>query len=431
MTYEETLNYLYNQLPVFQQVGASAYKPGLDNSLTLDRYFGHPHRQYRTIHVGGTNGKGSTSHLLAAILQESGYKVGLYTSPHLTDFRERIRVNGKMISKEYVLDFTSQHLEATLDIHPSFFELTMMLAFDYFAHCKVDVAIIEVGLGGRLDSTNIITPDLGIITNISFDHMQFLGNTLREIATEKAGIIKKGIPVVIGEAEGEIKEVFRNQASTVGAPIYFAEENKLITKASLLPEGKWLFENSRYPHLMGELAGLCQEKNAATVLSAIEILKTQNYRIPEKAVYSGFARVTYLTGLQGRWQKLCSLPKTICDTGHNTGGIAYIVQQLANERYKKLHIVIGMVNDKDIHSVLEMLPRNAVYYFTQASVARALPATALKEQAALVGLEGESYTTVSKAYQTAQEKSHPEDMIFIGGSTFVVADLLSAITSKQ
>lgn len=425
MTYEETLHYLYHQLPVFQQVGSSAYKPGLGNSEALDEFFGHPHQKYRTIHVAGTNGKGSTSHLLAAILQQSGYKVGLYTSPHLVDFRERIRINGEVISKEFVMDFTQRYIKPTQNIHPSFFELTMMMAFDYFAACKVDIAIIEVGLGGRLDSTNIITPDLSIITNISFDHVQFLGNTLPKIAEEKAGIIKHGIPVVIGEADGDVKQVFIDKAEEVKAPIYFAEEFKPITSAQLTDSGKWLFESIQYPNLTGELGGFCQEKNATTVLTAIEILKQNNYTIPTNAVYTGFKNVTRLTGLQGRWQCLGNFPKIICDTGHNIGGMQYIVRQLNSEKFKTLRIVIGMVNDKDINGVLSILPQNAVYYFTQASIPRALPAQDMMQKGLAHGLSGACYITVEDAYKQALTDSDREDLIFIGGSTFIVADLLS------
>ncbi len=431
MTYEETLQYLYAQLPMFQNIGAGAYKPGLQNSEALDNYFGHPHRKFRTIHVAGTNGKGSTSHLLAAILQQNGYKVGLYTSPHLVDFRERIRVNGNMIPKEAVMEFTEKHLDATRHIHPSFFELTMMMAFDYFAQQQVDVAVIEVGLGGRLDSTNIITPDLCVITNISFDHIQFLGNTLPAIAREKAGIIKHGVPVVIGEAAGEVKEVFQQQAQEVQAPIVFAEERHPIASATQQENGFWSFESDEYPHLQGELGGLCQEKNAATVLTAVEQLKRLGYRIDTRSVYEGFARVTELTGLMGRWQQLSSSPRLICDTGHNTGGIAYIAQQLVREKYDTLRIVIGMVNDKDISGVLRMLPTHAVYYFTKASVSRALPEEDFARKAREAGLSGNCYPNVTEAVEAAQKESRPEDLIFVGGSTFIVADLLQYFTSRQ
>ncbi len=430
MTYEETLHYLYNQLPVFQQVGSSAYKPGLGNSEALDVFFDHPHRKYHTIHITGTNGKGSTSHLLAAILQQSGYKVGLYTSPHLVDFRERIRVNGEVISKEAVMDFTQRYIEPTRNIHPSFFELTMMMAFDYFAACKVDVAVIEVGLGGRLDSTNIITPDLSIITNISFDHVQFLGNTLPEIAKEKAGIIKPNIPVLIGEAEGEIKQVFIDKARCENSPIYFAEDIKPIIHSRLEDSGKWIFESNKYPNLTGELGGFCQEKNAATVLAAIELLQQMNYEIPDKAVYQGFRNVTKLTGLQGRWQRINDIPKVICDTGHNIGGIQYIVRQLNSEKYRTLRIVIGMVNDKDINGVLSILPQDAIYYFTQASIPRALPSQEMMQKGLAHGLIGTHFPTVKEAYKKAINDSDPSDLIFVGGSTFIVADLLSFLKQK-
>lgn len=431
MTYDETTSYLYNQLPVYQQVGAAAYKPGLDNSHALDEYFGHPHRRFRTIHVGGTNGKGSTSHLLSAILQKSGYKVGLYTSPHLIDFRERIRVNGQMIDKQFVIDFAALHIEPTRHIQPSFFELTMMMAFDYFAREKVDVAIIEVGLGGRLDSTNIIDPDLAVITNISFDHMQYLGNTLPAIAREKAGIIKANVPVVIGEATGEVRTVFEERAAEMEAPAYFAEQSGMLKSATLLSDGGWLFNSPQYPNLKGELGGLCQEKNAATVLTAVNVLKEIGYQIPDEAVYKGFAGVTQITGLLGRWQRLGKHPDIVCDTGHNTGGMDYIIRQLENETYRKLHFVIGMVNDKDVSGILGMLPKNAIYYFTQASVSRALPAGDLQQKARAAGLDGEAYPTVAQAFEAARQASETNDFIFIGGSTFIVADLLAYVDQSK
>ena len=409
MNYEETLEYLYKQLPVFQQIGSVAYKPGLQNTEALDKYFGYPHRKFHTIHVAGTNGKGSVSHLLAAILQLNGYKTGLYTSPHLIDFRERIRINGQMISKEDVIQFAEKHLASTLHIQPSFFELTMMMAFNHFAENQVDVAVIEVGLGGRLDSTNIITPDLCVITNISYDHVQMLGDTLPKIAREKAGIIKSGIPVVIGEAQGEVKQVFIDRAKEIKAPIIFAE-------------GQIHF---------GELSGLCQEKNAATVLTAVGQLRNLGYNISHQSVYDAFAHVTSLTGLMGRWQQLESSPRLICDTGHNTGGIQYIVRQLQNESYQNLRIIIGMVNDKDISGVLAMLPQNAVYYFTRASIPRALPEERLYELAIKAGLTGKCYPSVQQAVEAAKKESRPDDLIFVGGSTFIVADLLKTMLSQQ
>ena len=427
MNYKETINYLYNQLPVYQKVGGVAYKEGLDNSLALDEYFSHPHRKYKTIHVAGTNGKGSTSHLLAAILQQSGYKVGLYTSPHLVDFRERIRVNGNKISEQYVVDFVENHREEFEPIEPSFFELTMMMAFLYFADMKVDVAIIEVGLGGRLDSTNIIMPDLSIITNISFDHTQFLGDTLGKIAAEKAGIIKKDIPVVVGEAEGEVRNVFEATASRVGAPVIFAEDENMI-HSSLKTASGWLFDTKYYLQVKGELSGYAQKKNAVTVFCAVKELQKLGYEIPSKAIYNGFAYVTKLTGLMGRWQVIREQhPKIVCDTGHNAAGMEYIADQLAHEKYKTLHIVLGMVNDKDISSVLAFLPKKAVYYFTKASIPRALGEMDLEILAQKNGLTGYAYPTVKEAIKAAIDRATSDDFIFIGGSNFVVADALEAI----
>lgn len=430
MDYEETIEYLYNQLPVYQKVGGTAYKEGLDNSLVLDTYFSHPHKKYKTIHVAGTNGKGSVSHLIAAILQESGYKVGLYTSPHLIDFRERIRVNGEKIGKEYVVDFVANHRESFEPIQPSFFELTMMMAFQYFADMQVDVAVIEVGLGGRLDSTNIITPDLSIITNISFDHMQFLGNTLEKIAGEKAGIIKHNIPVVIGEAEGEVRRVFEEKAAEVVTSITFAEDENLMISHLRTASG-WLFDMKYYLHLRGELSGYAQIKNAVTVVCAIRELMKIGYTIPSKAVYSGFAYVRELTGLMGRWQIIQELnPKIVCDTGHNVAGMKYIVEQLANEKYDTLHIVLGMVEDKDISTVLSLFPRKAVYYFTRASIPRAMNERKLQLMGQKYGLTGYSYPTVKEAIKAAKDWAEPNDFVFIGGSNFVVAEALEYLEPK-
>ncbi|MCI6211852.1 bifunctional folylpolyglutamate synthase/dihydrofolate synthase [Bacteroides heparinolyticus] len=409
MDYQDTLTYLYNSTPMFQQVGGSAYKEGLENTLALDEHFGHPHRKFRTIHVAGTNGKGSCSHTIAAILQEAGYSVGLYTSPHLVDFRERIRVNGQPIPEEYVIRFVEEERCFFEPLHPSFFELTTAMAFRYFADVKIDVAVIEVGLGGRLDCTNIIHPDLCIITNISLDHTQFLGNTLPQIAREKAGIIKSGIPVVIGETTPETKFVFQKRAGEVNAPIYFAEENG----------------REDYPGIEYELQGFYQKKNSRTILTALPLLKEAGYRLDEQSVRRGFAHVTELTGLMGRWQKLQDYPTLICDTGHNVGGITYIVEQLKQQAFHNLHIIIGMVNDKDIQGVLALLPEDAIYYFTQASVKRALPANDLQKLAESAGLKGNCYPDVPSAVRAAQEKSLPEDFIFVGGSSFIVADLLA------
>lgn len=425
MNYQETLEYLYNQLPVYQHVGGSAYKEGLDNSLALDTYFDHPHTQYKTIHVGGTNGKGSTSHLLAAILQQAGYKVGLYTSPHLVDFRERIRVNGKKISEQYVIDFVANHKEHYEPIHPSFFELTMMMSFCYFAELEVDIAVIEVGLGGRLDSTNIITPELSVITNISLDHTQFLGDTLEKIAHEKAGIIKPHTRVVIGEAEGEVRRIFETKAQSVDAPIVFAEDQNLIYAADKLDNGSWLFQTNAYPNLKGELGGLPQIKNASTVLCAIDALRKRGIHTTMQSVYTGFSLVTQLTGLMGRWQVIQQHnPRIICDTGHNVGGIKYVSEQLLSEKYDRLHIVIGMVNDKDISHVLALLPQEAVYYFTRATISRALDEKELAHKGSAFGLQGTTYHTVESAVKAALLNANPDDLVFIGGSNFVVAEAL-------
>ena len=410
MDYQETLTYLYEQVPMFQRVGGSAYKEGLDNTKALDAHFGHPHHSFRTIHVAGTNGKGSVSHTLAAVLQSAGYKTGLYTSPHLVDFRERIRINGTPISKDYVVSFVEHERSFFEPLCPSFFELTTAMAFKYFADEQVDVAVIEVGLGGRLDCTNIITPDLSIITNISFDHVQFLGDSLGKIASEKAGIIKHNIPVVIGETTPETKPVFMAKATEVGAPIYFAEENN----------------REDYPGVEYELKGIYQEKNKRTLFTALPLLNEAGYHIDEENVREGFAHVVELTGLMGRWQKLHDHPTLVCDTGHNVGGITYVVEQLRQQSCNQLRIVIGMVNDKDISGVLALLPKEAIYYFTQASVNRALPAKQLLHLATEAGLKGKAYASVKNAVKAAMKESLPEDFIFVGGSNFIVADLLES-----
>lgn len=410
MTYEEAIDYLYNVAPLFQNIGAGAYKEGLSNTLALDEHFGHPHRTYKTIHVGGTNGKGSVSHTLAAILQSAGYKVGLYTSPHLVDFRERIRINGEMIPKERVVRFIEEERSFFEPLHPSFFELTTALAFKYFEEEHVDWAVIEVGLGGRLDCTNIITPKLSIITNISMDHVQFLGNTPAKIASEKAGIMKAGVPAVIGEAEDRnVREVFINRSIKVGCPLYFAEEEY-------------------FNPIDGELKGLCQEKNQQTIRVAASILK-----LDKKDVEYGFKHVIEATGLMGRWQKIFDAPLTICDTGHNVGAWQYLgvhlstlikERQNTNNEKVTLHMIVGMVSDKDIRTVLSYMPQNARYYFTQASVKRAMPATDFAELAYKQGLKGDVYADIESAFVAASNAATPEDIIFIGGSTFVVADFL-------
>ena len=426
MTYNEATTYLFNSAPLFQNIGAGAYKEGLSNTNALDSRYGHPHCSYRTIHVGGTNGKGSVSHTLAAILQCAGYKVGLYTSPHLADFRERIRVNGQMIPEQRVIDFVTQEKEFFEPLHPSFFELATALAFLYFKEEKVDVAVIEVGLGGRLDCTNIINPDLSVITNISKDHVQFLGDTPTLIAKEKAGIIKPGAPIVIGETNNniEVRNVFITKSKEVDTSIKFADEESEILHSFAQPQGGRKYQTKNWGVFNGELGGDCQEKNTATILCAVQTLIEQGYNIKDKHVHDGIAKVCSLTGLMGRWQRLGNEPLAICDTGHNIGGMQYIVGQLASTPHERLHFVIGMVNDKDIDSVLGILPKDAEYYFTQASVQRALSAESLAIKAGKVGLKGVVITDVKEAYRKARQNATKDDLIFVGGSTFVVADLL-------
>ena len=424
MTYQETITYLYNSAPLFQNIGQGAYKEGLSNTHALDEHFGHPHRTFRTLHVAGTNGKGSCSHTLAAILQSAGYKVGLYTSPHLVDFRERIRVNGNPIEEQFVVDFVEQHRTFFEPLHPSFFELTTAMAFLYFAEQKVDVAVIEVGLGGRLDCTNIINPDLTVITNISFDHVGFLGDTLGKIAHEKAGIIKPHTPIIIGEHNDETRPVFEAEASEKQASITFAEDTPMIMSKGGNANYD-IYQTSLYNDLQVALRGYCQEKNVNTLLHAISELQRIGYNINERAIREGFANVCQLTGLMGRWQQLSTNPRLICDTGHNIGGFQYIVPQILAHPCKQLRIVFGMVNDKDINAVLALMPKHALYYFTQASVARALPCYELQSLAAQHGLHGTTYSTVAEATQAALAEADKEDFIYVGGSSFIVADLLA------
>lgn len=418
MNYNETIEYLYSSTPVFERVGASAYKEGLGNTIALDNHLGNPHRLYKTIHVAGTNGKGSTSHTLAAILQKAGMKVGLYTSPHLVDFRERIRINGIQVPEQYVVDFVKDNREFFEPLHPSFFELTTAMAFKYFAEQKVDIAVIEVGLGGRLDCTNIISPVLSVITNISFDHTGFLGDTLEKIAGEKAGIIKPGTPVVIGEYTDETKPVFVKKAEEMNAPITFAQDKA-----------------GDYPMPEFELHGACQEKNAQTILTACDEL----CRIgllganASDCISSGFAHVCEMTGLRGRWEKIQDSPLVICDTGHNLAGWEFLAPQIrrvyesrkAGNPAARLRIVFGMVDDKDITSVISLLPAEADYYFCQATTHRAIPVEKVVALASRHGLHGEGYDSVEKAYGKAMEDAEECDFIFVGGSSYVVADFLT------
>ncbi|RKD91277.1 bifunctional folylpolyglutamate synthase/dihydrofolate synthase [Mangrovibacterium diazotrophicum] len=431
-TYSETLDYLYSQLPMFQRTGAAAYKNTLGNTLVLDEIYGHPHRSFKTIHVAGTNGKGSVSHMLASVLQEAGYKVGLYTSPHLVDFRERIRVDGAVIPEGSVVDFVGQfeELNRTAKLEPSFFEITVAMAFWYFQQAKVDVAVIEVGLGGRLDSTNIITPELAVITNISLDHTALLGNSIPLIAAEKAGVIKSNIPVVISESNDEYNEVFSRKASEVGAPIYFADKEYSADYSMLTTDGKQRFNFHRngelhLEKLEADLLGNYQRRNVAGVLKAIELLNDADWNISTEAIYAGLKQVVINTGLRGRWEIVGTNPMVVCDTGHNEAGIRQIVEQIRLTAWKELYMVIGMVNDKSIDDVLALLPSEAHYVFTQASIPRALDAHELAGKAEAAGLRGKVIPDVKAAVAEILEVAQPHDLVFVGGSTFVVADYFS------
>lgn len=427
MNYKETLEYLYNSTPVFEHVGASAYKEGLQNTLALDEHFGHPHLKFRTIHIAGTNGKGSCSHTIASILQEAGYKVGLYTSPHLVDFRERIKVNNVCISEKEVVEFVESERDFFEPLHPSFFELTTAMAFQYFEKEHVDIAVIEVGLGGRLDCTNIITPILSIITNISFDHTQFLGDTLEKIAAEKAGIMKRGIPVVIGEYNDETKSIFEVRAKELDAPITYAQDSNRIMSSEAIENGGRKYTTADGNSFVGELGGDYQEKNTRTVLEACRILRDMGIINDEKHIYEGIKKVCSNTGLLGRWQKISEKPLTVCDTGHNVAGWKYLSEQIKRQRCRTRRIIFGMVDDKDINSVMSLLPKDAEYYFTQASCKRALNSLTVASIAESHGITGKSYNNVGEAYLQARKEADKEDFIFIGGSSYIVADLLAFI----
>lgn len=406
MNYSETLDWMFGQLPMYQKQGASAYKADLINTILLANHLNNPEKEIKTIHVAGTNGKGSTSHFLASILQEAGYKTGLYTSPHLKDFRERIKINGEDISEDFVVDFIASNKSFFEENQLSFFEMTVGLAFDYFRQENVDIAIIEVGLGGRLDSTNIISPLLAVITNIGLDHIQFLGNTIEKIASEKAGIIKPKTPVVIGEYTSETKLVFESKAKETQSEIFFASE--LI--------------HETYPSV---LLGDYQIQNKKTVLQAIRVLQSRNqFKISEENIKNGFWNVVKNTGLQGRWQQLGSNPKTICDTAHNKHGLKIVMKQLQREEFDTLHFVLGVVNDKDLDDVLPLFPKNAKYYFCKPNIPRGLEASILAEKATSFGLNGKVFNSVTEAYAEATKNASENDFIYIGGSTFVVAEIL-------
>ncbi|QXV67209.1 bifunctional folylpolyglutamate synthase/dihydrofolate synthase [Mucilaginibacter sp. 21P] len=431
MNYTETLDYLYTQLPMFTRDGASAFKKDLTNTIALCELLDNPQHKFKSVHIGGTNGKGSTSHMLAAILQVAGYKTGLYTSPHLRDFRERIRVNGQMISEQTVIDFVAANQAAFKQIQPSFFEMTVALAFDVFAKEKVDIAVVEVGLGGRLDSTNIITPLLSVITNIGWDHMNMLGNTLELIAGEKAGIIKPGIPVIIGEHQSEVADVFIDKARKEGSKISFASEAKPKVKSKKSEDSALLevsLETSD-PELQPfnfqlDLTGTYQLKNVKTVLTAVDELRKQGFNITDEHIATALKQVKTLTGLHGRWETLSTRPLTICDTGHNPDGIQEVMKNIAAVQYNHLHFVIGMVNDKDSSKVLSMLPKDATYYFCKPDIPRGLDAEILQEQTAAFDLRGEIHPSVKSAFRAAQQAAGDHDLVFVGGSTFVVAEVV-------
>ena len=435
MTYQETCEYLYNAMPMFERLGASGYKEGLGNSQKLDEHFGKPHQDFLTIHIAGTNGKGSCSHTISAILQMCGYRVGLYTSPHLVDFSERIRVNGQPISEDYVISFVDQEKSFLEQLQPSFFEVTTAMAFKYFADMKVDIAVIEVGLGGRLDCTNIISPILSVITNIGYDHTQFLGSTLEEIALQKAGIIKHRTPVVIGETTPETRMVFEAIATEAHAPITYADDRLEVLESKAMPlDNGFTYYTEHYGILEGELAGYYQAKNANTVLHAVRQLEKLGFMHPvncdpekecqNKEVREGFKKVCELTGLKGRWQTVKERPRTVCDTGHNLPGWQYLSEQLNAVKCHNMHILFGMVDDKDVEGVMALLPKNAHYYFAKASTPRAVSENILKLYAQQLGLKGESYPNVVSAYEDIKISAKEDDFVFIGGSSYVVADFL-------
>ena len=432
MNYSEAIEFLFGSLPMYQRVGRAAYKANLDNSTRLDAYFGHPHRQYPTIHVAGTNGKGSVSHMLASVLQEAGYKTGLYTSPHLLDFRERIRVDGNPVPREVVTGFVNSHSGIIREVSPSFFEMTVAMAFDHFAREKVEVAVIETGMGGRLDSTNIILPALSVITNISLDHMEFLGNDLVSIAREKGGIIKRGVPLVLGPMEREPRQLLLDMAAGMEAAAFQAETSFQPLFHTYDPNGNSLVrirdtrsgETTTY---QTDLAGKYQQENLVTLLAAAESLREHGWNIPGGSIHGGLGSVGVNTGIMGRWQTIGSNPRSICDMAHNRAGVSVVMEQLGQIPRKTLHVVWGMAGDKETDAMLSLLPREARYYFSRAAVPRSMDPAQLQAAAGRQGLRGNTYSSVKEAYQAAMERAKSEDMIFTGGSTFVVADLLQAL----
>ena len=431
MNYQQTIGYLFSQLPMFHRIGPAAYKANLDNTLALSEYFGHPERSFPCIHIAGTNGKGSVAHMLAAILQQQGYKTGLATSPHLKDFRERIRINGRMIPKSWVTSFVKQHKGFFEQIKPSFFELTIALTFKYFAEQQLDVAVIETGLGGRLDSTNIVHPEVSVITNIGYDHMNLLGNTLEKIAAEKAGIIKPGVPVVIGKLQQDIHHVFEQKAASCNSPLSVASADYRFLDQQLLLDNGQLLQKLTYNTSRGrmqvatDLLGLYQRENVATVLQAVDVLtQAGRYSVHSENLHKALGQTAKLTGLKGRWQVLGKRPLAIADTAHNADGIMMVMQQLQSVEAERLRIVFGMVDDKDIESVLGLLPTKAIYYFTRPDVPRGMDSSILAEKARKLGLNGKVFPSVRQALDQARQEAGKKDVIFVGGSTFVVAEVV-------
>jgi dihydrofolate synthase/folylpolyglutamate synthase len=429
MNYNEAISFLFSSLPMYQRVGRAAYKSDLKNTLALDEHFGHPHLAFRSIHVAGTNGKGSVAHMLAAVLQEAGYQTGLYTSPHLKDFRERIRINGEMIQEDRVTAFVNEHHGIIRQIEPSFFEMTVSMAFDHFARQKVDLAVVEVGMGGRLDSTNVLHPLLSVITNIGMDHSQFLGDTLYKIAREKAGIMKPGVPAVIGQKQQEISVVFERRAREMGCSLYFADQEYRVETDPQSPEGKQLMQVYRHDEpwpgsLELDLLGHYQQMNLATVLKAIDVLGELGISLSGEQVRRGLANVRVLTGLRGRWEILGHNPMIVCDTAHNPEGMKEVLRQIRNMPWKNLHFILGIVNDKDPRRLLSLLPRKARYYFTQASIPRAMDREKLAREAMGFGLHGQVCPSPTRALEIARSEATADDLIFAGGSIFLVAELL-------
>jgi dihydrofolate synthase/folylpolyglutamate synthase len=429
MNYKETLDFLFSNLPMFHRTGPAAYKANLDNTHLLDEHFNHPHKNFKSVHIAGTNGKGSVSNMLAAVLQTAGYKTGLFTSPHLIDFRERIRINGEMISEDYVCRFIEENIPLIEKIKPSFFELTTLMAFKFFADKKIDIAVIETGMGGRLDSTNIVLPLVSVITNIGLDHTQYLGNTTELIAAEKAGIIKNSVPVVIGEWQKETEQVYTDFAEKKKSELWYASKNYQVTISFQSADRKQIMHVHKGDGIVREkieidLLGLYQRKNLPTVLQTIDCLNNSGIEISRDAVYKALSNVTSITGLRGRWEAVGFNPLIICDTGHNAAGITEVVEQIINTPFKKLHFVFGMVSDKDPESVLKLLPKNALYYFTKADIPRALEPQALKDKADKLYLDSLIFSDVKSAIKAALNKAEKEDLVFIGGSTFVVAEAL-------